>query len=518
MALAALVLFAGCERTPRRFLVVVVDTLRADAVGPQADGRSRTPVMDGLAGRGARWTAARSPAPWTLPAMRAMLSGAWPDAPEAQAPDLGLRLAAAGWTPLAVTTNPWLGTAQGFGAGFAVWDNVEGQDAADQVQRAVALLDAHRQADIFLLVHFIDPHLPWKEPAHLRLPPTDRPPVDLGDPLTAQRLRAATPRDPRGRHALAAWARRRYLQNVAEVDEAIGVLLTHVGPAATVVVVADHGEEHLDHGGWDHGRTLYEEQLRVPLIAAGPPIRPGVHTRPVSTRALAATIAGWAGATPPAGPSLDDPPPDAGLPAGWAYGAPSAWGLLRGTTKTWVQGTQAWSTDLAADPEERAPATARAVDPAFAAALGAALGRESGAALRIGRDSGVGPADGAPWVLRCAAPIGDLLAPTPPGTPARLPTPADRAVHFTAGEPPLAAEVLVWPDPSPCAWEPGAAPPGPVDLRSVSVPAPAGDAVPAVPPASEALEALGYVDPPTAGQLSADRRAAEGAANPAQAP
>src|SRR5262249_41017727 len=33
-----------------------------------------------------------------------------------------------------------------------------------------------------------------------------------------------------------------------------------------VVVTADHGEEFLEHGGLYHGRSLYEEVIRVPLI------------------------------------------------------------------------------------------------------------------------------------------------------------------------------------------------------------------------------------------------------------
>jgi arylsulfatase A-like enzyme len=37
-----------------------------------------------------------------------------------------------------------------------------------------------------------------------------------------------------------------------------------------VIFVADHGEEFLDHGWWTHGKTLYEEQLRVPLIVKFP--------------------------------------------------------------------------------------------------------------------------------------------------------------------------------------------------------------------------------------------------------
>jgi arylsulfatase A-like enzyme len=37
-----------------------------------------------------------------------------------------------------------------------------------------------------------------------------------------------------------------------------------------IVLVADHGEEFGDHGGFEHGRTLYEEMLHVPLIVRLP--------------------------------------------------------------------------------------------------------------------------------------------------------------------------------------------------------------------------------------------------------
>jgi arylsulfatase A-like enzyme len=35
---------------------------------------------------------------------------------------------------------------------------------------------------------------------------------------------------------------------------------------ALIVVTSDHGEEFLDHGMWEHQKTLYDEQLRVPLL------------------------------------------------------------------------------------------------------------------------------------------------------------------------------------------------------------------------------------------------------------
>ncbi len=37
-----------------------------------------------------------------------------------------------------------------------------------------------------------------------------------------------------------------------------------------IIVTADHGEEFNDHGGWLHGRTVYDELIRVPLLIKFP--------------------------------------------------------------------------------------------------------------------------------------------------------------------------------------------------------------------------------------------------------
>ena len=38
----------------------------------------------------------------------------------------------------------------------------------------------------------------------------------------------------------------------------------------TIVVTADHGEEFMDHGGFWHGTTLYDEAIHVPLLVKLP--------------------------------------------------------------------------------------------------------------------------------------------------------------------------------------------------------------------------------------------------------
>ena len=62
-----------------------------------------------------------------------------------------------------------------------------------------------------------------------------------------------------------------YDQEIYSTDKAFGDLLEKLKGLGlyedmVVVFTADHGEEFFDHGGTDHGLTLYNEQIRVPLI------------------------------------------------------------------------------------------------------------------------------------------------------------------------------------------------------------------------------------------------------------
>jgi arylsulfatase A-like enzyme len=66
-----------------------------------------------------------------------------------------------------------------------------------------------------------------------------------------------------------------------------------------VVVTADHGEEFGEHRGMGHGVTLFDEVLRVPLLIAGPGIRPAtVVTAPVSLVDVAPTVLALLGLPP----------------------------------------------------------------------------------------------------------------------------------------------------------------------------------------------------------------------------
>jgi arylsulfatase A-like enzyme len=66
-----------------------------------------------------------------------------------------------------------------------------------------------------------------------------------------------------------------YRAEVADVDEAVGEVLgalesTGLRERTLVVLAGDHGEEFWEHGGVEHGRTVYEEVVRVPLLMRWP--------------------------------------------------------------------------------------------------------------------------------------------------------------------------------------------------------------------------------------------------------
>lgn len=95
-----------------------------------------------------------------------------------------------------------------------------------------------------------------------------------------------------------------YDGEIAYVDAQIGRLvdaLNSKGLAENLVIMitSDHGEEFLDHGNFGHGRTLFSEQLRVPLIISGHAKFTGGTRRNqlVSTCDIAPTISELTGIT-----------------------------------------------------------------------------------------------------------------------------------------------------------------------------------------------------------------------------
>ncbi len=98
-----------------------------------------------------------------------------------------------------------------------------------------------------------------------------------------------------------------YLGLVAELDHHLGRLLDWLdatGQAARTLIVlaADHGEMLGDQGYWGKDNVLAPAH-HVPLLIAGPGVRPGPRAGFARTIDIAPTILDWLGGTPP--PAMD---------------------------------------------------------------------------------------------------------------------------------------------------------------------------------------------------------------------
>jgi choline-sulfatase len=295
LATLAAVSLAACRREPppasmavdasaRPIILVTVDTLRADRLGAYGSTKGLTPALDRFAQNAARFTAAVTQVPLTLPAHATMLTGLHPAKHGIRTND-GFRLAATVPTLAealrnrAYATGAFIGAAPlqasfGLARGFDRYDDefVRATGAierpADEVVRAAAAwIDQHRAQPFFAWLHLFDPHSPYAPP----------------EPFAA------------------AYAGAPYDGEVASTDAAIGRLFDHLQRAdlfsrTAIIVVADHGESLGEHGERTHGTFLYDATVRVPLlIKLAAATAPQVVAVPVETADLAPTIASLAG-------------------------------------------------------------------------------------------------------------------------------------------------------------------------------------------------------------------------------
>ncbi len=307
---------AGCadETPPPNVLLVSIDTLRADRLSSYGAPRATSPTLDSLARRGARFTNAFTPSPWTLPAHAAMLTGRYPSSLLPDPNDarlyragalLSTRLAQRGFHTAAVTGGAYVSRSYGAAEGFDFFRQSGG------AKLAARWIRKHARAPFFLFFHTYAPHVPYLDRRFAEGLEAGRfadlyAPSSFGQVHEAMCGGGAAPTDSEKAYLLAL-----YDGGVAQADAMVSTLLAALRERGledetVVVVTSDHGEEFWDHTGRcaTHGHTLYDELLRVPLIWYDPR-RDGdrVIRSPVSLLDIVPTLLARVGAPVP--PDLD---------------------------------------------------------------------------------------------------------------------------------------------------------------------------------------------------------------------
>jgi arylsulfatase A-like enzyme len=303
-AFALIFACASCDDRPvpagPDVILITVDTLRADRLGFAGHAGAVTPNVDALAARGRVFTQATTPLPRTTPALASLLTGRAPGglgAPglgggghgstevgvpmTAGVPTLATRLHALGWETLAVSGTPVAGPDQGLDAGFETFVVMPDPPARDLTARALGLVQkADPDRPVLLWVHYTDPHFPYLPPVDAPVNPAAPACRELAKKVTSGKLRRWRVFGDTGGVASAAKADcdALYDAEIAHMDAAVGTLLSGLGARAQGLVVfsADHGENMGEDGLWyEHGPTVADASLRVPLVIGGPGIAPG---------------------------------------------------------------------------------------------------------------------------------------------------------------------------------------------------------------------------------------------------
>ena len=297
----------GSARDGRKnVLVITIDTLRADRTSPYG-ADNHTPVMAALAKEGVTFETVVASAPTTEPSHLAIFTGQPPyqSGVAANGTKLGDRPALlwralddAGYTTAGFVAGFPLHSRFGWAQGMDVYDDDFGgmrglhalslvkawdqltlpghtlrERRGDQVvARAIDFLHEHNDEAFFMWVHLFDPHAPYEAPDHPFDPPTDGAALDLPF-YWPPAHKAITSTD---------WLVGAYDAEIRYSDALVGQLLDtlrfyNVLDETIVVLTADHGESLTEHDYlFDHGDTLHDPSLLVPLLVRYPGVaRPG---------------------------------------------------------------------------------------------------------------------------------------------------------------------------------------------------------------------------------------------------
>ena len=271
----------------------MIDTLRSDRLGCYGYSRPTSPRIDRFASGATLFAAARAQSSWTRPAVASILSGLLPIAHQAERrldrlPDASRRSPSgwrrAGYATAMVTANANTAGRFGFRQGF---ESLRLPAGGGRVARSPHVpgprvnrhaLRLARSAGAGPAVFPPGPHRRSPRPLH----------ADPGV-APAARGRGGESRGSEARRRSASWASFKGRGRSGRAQEALGALRrrdrrqrrvvrraarparsARPGDRHAVVLTSDHGEEFFEHGGWIHGQTLYEEQLRIPLVVRLP--------------------------------------------------------------------------------------------------------------------------------------------------------------------------------------------------------------------------------------------------------
>jgi arylsulfatase A-like enzyme len=265
--------------TPDRPNVVILaaDALRADHLACYGYGRPTSPNIDRLSRDAVLFENAISQASWTLPSFASLFTSLYPSFHGANlmarrllpvSPTLTATLEAAGYTTAGCVRSLFLLPRRGIVNDFDLYYG-KAPRTEDQLPVIAHWLETIPSRPFFLFVHMLVPHSPYEPPApyagRFQAPGVPRT-TATSDFLTLTDKKNG-PLTPAELDSL----RASYDENILYFDSAIGKILEDLRRAGAeanslIILTSDHGEQFREHGRLMHGKSLYQEEIHVPLV------------------------------------------------------------------------------------------------------------------------------------------------------------------------------------------------------------------------------------------------------------
>jgi arylsulfatase A-like enzyme len=274
---------------------IVIDALRQDHLGCYGYRRNTSPHIDALAQEGVFYKNAYSSSPWTKPSVASFLTALYPNNHRAissgdMLPENVLTISEIFKNEGCCTFflgggNTYIGKRFQFHQGFDSFFN-ERINAARLTDQFLSLIPKLKKRRFFAYIHYMDVHLPYKQNKYYNFFVQNKgthhfEPGNFGH-KDIKRLMISDTLSMADREYLIAL----YDGQIRFVDENIERILSmlksyHMLNDTLVVVTSDHGEEFWDHDHFEHGHSLYDELIRIPLIIAGNKMKPSEIKDPV---------------------------------------------------------------------------------------------------------------------------------------------------------------------------------------------------------------------------------------------
>jgi arylsulfatase A-like enzyme len=275
-------------------VIINLTGLQAKKVFHLGYNRDTTPTIDIIAEQGVSFSNAISPSSWTFPSGISIFTGLFPS--EHQLNDIDKKILTFssyhtlaqilkdnGYLTAASTTNPNYRTDYGLNKGFDIYQEHQNNQTKElNFSDALSWLKINFRKKFFLYLQ--SDNIYWLNDASgkyifdAHLPENNRFKGTISE-LKTLKQNSLYPINSLNENEVAFW-RLVYDSKIRDADDRVAKFFEEfdklgVSDKTIVIVLSDHGTEFYEHQRFDHGHTLYDELVHVPLVISGPNLPKG---------------------------------------------------------------------------------------------------------------------------------------------------------------------------------------------------------------------------------------------------